>query len=544
MAKFSNRTIRTALGLAPTATTTGVTRTHEGDRAHALTVKTELFTLALTNLVGEPTFYEGASNRDRRFAELVHTVTAEDPDWVAHLVPFLRDTAQLRSPSIVVAAEYAKAGGPNARRVVDSALRRADEPAELLGYWLATHGRAVPMAVKRGIADGARRLYTERTALKYDGGSRGVRMGDVLELTHPKPVDATQSALFKHLLDKRHGHVDLTGTGAVDRDEYLDELGRVLPKVAAAYRLEALPTESRRAVLRDDRDRLAEAGFTWERLSGWLPPNRDGVVLDAEAWASIIPSMGYMALLRNLRNFEQADVDADSLGRVAGKLADPREVAASRQFPYRFWSAYKHSGTVLFGPELEQALQLSLANVPALPGRSLVLVDTSGSMQTPISGHSGVQAFEIGAVFAAAVANAAKRGGGEADLVLYATGSARQKIHPSVLRTVQDVAGRIGEVGHGTDTWKNAQRWFDGHDRVFVFTDMQDHPGNARAGVDRWPCPIYVWDLRGYGKANLDVGRGRYLFAGFTDAAFRLIPLLESGRDATWPWEQATPIAV
>jgi len=254
--------------------------------------------------------------------------------------------------------------------------------------------------------------------------------------------------------------------------------------------------------------------------------------------------MGYMALLRNLRNFEQADVDADTLGYVAAKLADPREVAASRQFPYRFWSAYKHSGTMLFGPELERALQLSLANVPALPGRSLVLIDTSGSMQTPISGHSGVQAFEIGAVFAAAVADAAARAGGTADLVLYATGSARQKVHPSVLRTVQDVAGRIGEVGHGTDTWKNAKRWFDGHDRVFVFTDMQDHPGNARSGVDRWPCPIYVWDLRGYGKANLDTGRGRYLFAGFTDAAFRLVPLLESGRDAAWPWEHQRPIAV
>ena len=47
---------------------------------------------------------------------------------------------------------------------------------------------------------------------------------------------------------------------------------------------------------------------------------------------------------------------------------------------------------------------------------------------------------------------------------------------------------------------------------------MQDHPGNAHAGIANWPCPVYVWDLRGYGKANLDTGRGRYLFAGFTDA--------------------------
>lgn len=535
MAKFSHRSIKTALGLAPTATTKGRRlSTFEGDVGHALDPKSELFTLALTNLVGERTFYEGAPSRDARFAALVHQVTLDDPRWVAGLVPFLRDTAQLRSVSIVVAAEHAVAGGPSARQVVAAALQRADEPAEMLAYWLAHHGRALPMAVKRGIADGARRLYTERAALKWDGGSRGIRMADVIELTHPKPVGAWQSALFRHLLDKRHGH------GALS-DERLAELGALLPVVASAHRLDALPGAARRELLRTDPEVLREAGYTWERLSGWLPANADGVVLDAEAWASIMPSMGYMALLRNLRNFEQADVDSTTLGRVAAKLADPAEVAASRQFPYRFWSAYKHSGSVLFGPELERALQLSLANVPALPGRSLVLVDTSGSMQTPISGHTGVQAFEIGAVFATALAHAARRGGGDADLVLYATGSARQEVHTSVLRTVHDIAGRIGEVGHGTDTWANAKRWFDGHDRVFVFTDMQDHPGNARAGIDRWPCPVYVWDLRGYGKANLDTGRGRYLFAGFTDAAFRLVPLLEAGRDAAWPWEQTVP---
>lgn len=532
MAKFSNKKLRTALGLAPTNTGRR-TRTFEGDAARSLDPKTALFTLALTNMVGETTFYETAKDRDDRFVALVHRVTAEDAAWVEAFVPFLRDSAQMRSASIVVAAEYAAAGGPNARHVIASACRRADEPAEMLGYWLANHGRRLPMAVKRGIADAAVRLYDERTALKYDGGSRGVRMADVLELTHPKPGDGWQSALFKHLLDKRHGHFELTDASVEA------EVALALPKLASAYRLELLAPDKRREELRSDRERLERAGFTWERLSGWLPANTNGIVMDAEAWASVIPSMGYMALLRNLRNFEQAGVDVDVLEQVARKVADPGEVARSRQFPYRFWSAYKHSGTMLFGPELERALQLSLANVPALPGRSLVLIDTSSSMtMTAMSKRSQVRPFEIGAVFAAAVANAARRAGGAVDLVLYATGSARQTVHTSVLRTVQDVEARIGEVGHGTDTWVNAAKWYADHDRVLVFTDMQDHPGNARAGADHWACPVYVWDLRGYGRANLDTGRGRYLFAGFTDAMFRLIPLLEAGRDAAWPWEQ------
>ena len=80
----------------------------------------------------------------------------------------------------------------------------ADEPAEMLGYWLTTHGRNVPMPVKRGVADAARRLYTERAALRYDGLSRQIRMADVIELAHPSPRDDAQSALFRWLLDRRH----------------------------------------------------------------------------------------------------------------------------------------------------------------------------------------------------------------------------------------------------------------------------------------------------------------------------------------------------
>ena len=151
-----------------------------------------------TNMVGEDTFYERADERDARFVELVHEVTASNPAFIAGadvdagkvgLAQYLRETMLMRSAAVVMAAEYVAAGGAGGRSVVARALQRADEPAELLGYWLTTHGRNVPMPVKRGIADAARRLYTERAALRYDGLSRQIRMADVIELTHPSPRD-------------------------------------------------------------------------------------------------------------------------------------------------------------------------------------------------------------------------------------------------------------------------------------------------------------------------------------------------------------------
>jgi hypothetical protein len=223
------RPLRTNL-TAPIATMNERTRTHEGGEAFARDPESELFLLAVTNMVGEDTFYERADKRDARFVELVHKVTASNPAFIVGadaeagkvgLARYLRETILMRSAAVVMAAEYVAAGGEGGRSMVARALQQADEPAELLGYWLTRHGRNVPMPVKRGMADAARRLYTERAALRYDGLSRQVRMADVIEMTHPSPRDDRQSALFKYLLDRRH-HDD----GRADAE--------VLPVLAAA----------------------------------------------------------------------------------------------------------------------------------------------------------------------------------------------------------------------------------------------------------------------------------------------------------------------
>ena len=100
----------------------------------------------------------------------------------------------------------------------------------------------------------------------------------------------------------------------------------VLPMLAAAAELDAVPVDERRAVLRERGPAaLAEAGFSWERLSGWLPGG-----MDAEAWEAVIPSMGVMALVRNLRNFDQAGISDAAIDAVIAKITDADEVAHAR----------------------------------------------------------------------------------------------------------------------------------------------------------------------------------------------------------------------
>jgi hypothetical protein len=519
VAKFS-RAARTVGAVGPTATLEP-RPTHEGGVGWEKDAKTALFTLAVTNMVGETTFYESANTRDQRYRELVRQVAVEDPAWVAAFIPWLRNHAHMRSASIVTALEYVVAqptvttDATRCRRVVDSAMARADEPAEALGYWLSTYGRKIPKPVRRGIADGAARLYTETSYLKYDSSSNNVRMRDVLNLCHP---DRGNFGLYKHILDRSYGHFR-------PMESDLDELGLV--QLANAYLFDRVPPHERRQVLRSGGPGLLlAAGVTWERLSGWLP---DG--MDAEAWETVIPTMGYMAMLRNLRNFEKANISKTVADIVSTRLADPDQVARSRQFPYRFWSAWANSGTMTYGPALEAAMNYAAANVPVLDGTTLVAIDTSASMGACVSARSQVRNVEIGAVFAASLAAR-----NNVDVMIYADEGRRIALPLSILRATEHVESLIGAVGHGTRTWSSVESCYRNQDRIVVFTDMQDHPA-ASVLPDR---PIYVWDLAGYNATNLQLGPDRYLFGGFSDASLALIGLLEAGRDACWPWEMTS----
>ena len=87
MSKFNIVGLKTALGRGPvTAEATPSGRTYEGGAGHTHDVKSELCLLAVANFVGEDTFYEKATDRDRRYAALVRRMALEDPQWMARFL--------------------------------------------------------------------------------------------------------------------------------------------------------------------------------------------------------------------------------------------------------------------------------------------------------------------------------------------------------------------------------------------------------------------------------------------------------------------------
>lgn len=545
-------------------------RTYEGGPAFTRDSLSELFLLGVGNFVGEDTFYEKAETRDERFAKLSRTVAVQNPEWFASFVKWLRTDGNMRSAPLVAAAEgvYARLNelqcsadgcevygewvkdgkrfcGAHAdskmtrdatshKAIITSVLQRADEPGELVAYWTLQHGQTLPggqtkvqlpKPLKRGIADAlvgkdGKPLYTEYSALKYDTDSR-VRFGDVLNVVHPDAADETQGDLFGWLLDRRHGR---------DGDKEYPSL----TMVTARKTLQAIPQADREATLAAEgvEDLLKSAGVTWEWLSSWL-----GTKLNASFWESVIPTLPYMATLRNLRNFDQAGISREAAKSVAERLEDPRQVQRSRQFPYRFLSAYKALDSVTYAPALEAALDLSTQNIPELGGRTLILIDTSGSMTGTPSDKSTMTMMEMAALFGIALA----KKGEKVDVYGYADTTFEHKINKgaSVLKEVAKFTARANEVGWGTRTAQAVRATYAKHDRVVIFTDGQtfhDYGSDVSSAAPA-SIPLYAFNLVGYAKGMIPVKKNRYEIGGVTDATFRQIKLLEAGKAGNWPWE-------
>ncbi len=316
-----------------------------------------------------------------------------------------------------------------------------------------------------------------------------------------------------------------------------------------------------------DAERLREAGMTWEDVLS-LAGSR---VSKKNLWTALLPSLGYMACLRNLRNLDEAGISDADAARLAERIADPEQVRQSRQLPFRFLSAYASAPSLRWGHALEKALDASLANIGELPGRTLVLIDTSASMRSRMSGRSTmtmVQAALFG--IALAVKNPAGAevwGFADSQFRVDVTQRSRSALRRrgrwalasrgrgvlmprggSVLKQTEAFCAQVGRVGHGTRIAEAVRSTYCGHDRVVILTDMQTFPDgwvrwNNRLGAGDVSAavpphiPVYGFNLVGYARGAMPAGHGnRHEMGGLTDRSFALIGLTERGAKADWPW--------
>lgn len=516
MSRFNTRGVKARTGATPITSTTTAAVNDRGGVGFTRDPKGELFLLGISNLLGvsktekDRTFHENRLARDARWAGLIGEIAVSDAAWLQGFFPWLRAEANMRSApltgSLIATKAMLAAGITGSRVMVRDSILRADEPGEAIAFWFETYGRKLPKPVKRGIADATKMLYTERALLKYDTASHGVRFADVIQLVHAKPKTIWQSDLFKHALDRRYGNTEA-------------EIPAILGTVWANKLAKQVDVEELSA------DEIKGAGMTWENTISRATDKK-------AAWEKQIPSMNYMALLRNLRNFDEAGVSDEVAQTVIAKLTDPDQVRRSRQFPFRFLSAYDELSSLRWAQALETAINLSLSNMPELSGRTLIAVDQSGSMFGKTSADSKRTWAEVAMLFGTGLAI---RNRERATLVQYGTTAHQVGIEPGA--ALLKILNFVQSMG-GTDTATMLSTFYKGHDRVVLITDEQ-HQGTNPSTMVPANIPLYTFNLVGYRVGSMGADPNRVtLGGGLTDAAFKVIPLLEAGRDGTWPWEE------
>ena len=509
MARFATknvpsvRTSPSSLGVNPLPIAT-----HEGGLGYkSQNAHIEMFSTCVNSMLSD-TFYEKA---DARITRIKAMVPQCDPEWLQSFIPWLRNEIGLRSVSIVLAAEYAHTW-QNARNVVSSCMSRADEPGEFISYWISQFGRSMGGGVKRGVADAVTRLYSEHSLLRYDGNSKVWRFGDVIEFVHPTPKDARQDFLFKFALDRRRHVVSAN-------PEYL-------PRVAKTLAMEEVPQNLRTTALMSQFLADDDVVFSHERAAGWL-----GRSLTGSDWDALIPTMGYLALLRNLNNFDRSGIANLSRTYVQDRLADAEAVAKSKVLPFQFATAYASMESDKWKNTLNEAAKLAMDNVPWFPGKTLIMVDRSGSMSTNVSGsRSYLNCSQAASYIASIFATRCE------DYDVYAYDDSITQV--PMLRHGATLGGTVNPAFSprgGTRTWACTAKAYRGHDRVLIITDEQssDRDGHPSLAM----TPVITWNIAGYqAHHSAHNGVNRFLVSGFNDQALKVLPHVLNGLNK-WPWE-------
>ncbi len=462
-----------------------------GFPAYKMTPKEQLVSAVLTTMFSEPKFY---GSTDESIISLAITMAANDPAFLCRLACYARNVGNMRSVSHALAAVIARYAREYTRMTVRNVVARPDDLLEIMSCYKSMFGKPFPNALKR---EAARVMlsFDEYSLAKYNNKKGAMKLRDVLRITHPVPESPEKAELFRRLMN--------------------DEL---------------------------------QIPYTWETELSQKGNTK-------EVWDELIASgrVGYMAMLRNLSNMVRSGAD---IAPVLRRLSDPEEVRRSRQLPFRFFSAYRTLiENDLMTPEihwaLEIALRCSLDNIEHIPGRTLIAVDSSGSMRYSISRRSTIRCCDIGTLFGAMASHIC-----EDATVCYFDCSrysnfrnpkgykiARYGVHDSIL----DIVDNNSSTGCGTEMslpmeyalYKDPTRDLKPFDRVIYFSDSECNSfgtgkSTATQMVNEYRSKYnpMLWvhgvDLAGYGTQQF-AGPGYNLISGWGESVLSFIMIAEKG---------------
>ena len=220
--------------------------------------------------------------------------------------------------------------------------------------------------------------------------------------------------------------------------------------------------------------------------------------------------LGALALLRNLRNMKDAGVSEEAVIHALSAMK------TERVLPFRFLAAARYAPQ--WEEALEQVMYRSVAGREKLAGRTVLLIDTSGSMDAPLARRSEMLRMDAAcglAVLLREVCNAVEVYSFSDKLVRVP--SRRGFALRDAIVSSQPHAGT--QLGHALSRLREA------YDRIIVITDEQSH--------DRVPAPHGRGYVVNVASARNGVGYGAWTHIdGWSEAVVDYIRSLEVEADA------------
>jgi len=376
--------------------------------------------------------------------EIKRLIPLCDPKDVANLAIEARVMQKLRHTPLFIAVEMCKYEGT--RPYVKEILPKIITRADMLTDFMALYWADGKCPICNSAKKGlaeAFHNFKEYHFAKYDRDAE-IKLRDVMFMVRPKPENQLEEVLYK--------------------------------KIA---------------------DRTLETPETWEVLLSLAHTNED----KAAVWTKLITEgkIGGKAMLMNIRNMQTAGVARPIIEQGL------RELKGTMLLPLDFLKAMRMSNG--FDREIEDAMLKTYENMPKLPGKTLFIIDVSGSMGSITSSGSMFSRLDQACSMAMLAANQCE------DFELVCTAGSDSELREEQMRIkypskgfklfqeIQNSRSTVG--GGGIFTYQCLEKLrkelgnkIHDYARIIVFSDSQDIDVSSYYSKNRDKKP------RPFGKYN------------------------------------------